>query len=79
MSETHPATPAGGRQDGGWDLRVVHLEHRNRWWWNAWHASTATELYGFADTRTDAWQAMHQAISTAPLPDQLQPGFRSNP
>ena len=33
-----------------WDLRIVWLAERRRWWWNAWRASTSTELYGFADS-----------------------------
>lgn len=72
MSENTPQVPAVGRWDGGWDLRVVFIERRGRWWWNAWRAATFTELYGFADTRIDAWSAMHDAMSAAPVPDQLR-------
>jgi hypothetical protein len=50
---------------------VAYVERRQRWWWNAWRAATSTELYGFADTRDDAWSAMNQAISAAQVPDQL--------
>jgi hypothetical protein len=60
------------RRDRGWDVRVVYVERRQRWWWNAWRASTSTELYGFAQTRADAWSAMNEAISTAEVPDQLE-------
>jgi hypothetical protein len=51
--------------DPSWDTRVVYVERRQRWWWNAWLASTATELYGFADSREDASRAMYQAIKDA--------------
>jgi hypothetical protein len=45
-----------------WDTRVVYIERHQRWWWNAWLASTETELYGFADSQEEATQAMYQAI-----------------
>ena len=45
---------AGGRREG-WDVRVVFIEHRQHWWWNAWRPATSTELYGFADTRAEAF------------------------
>ena len=48
-----------------WDTRVVYLEGRGRWWWNAWRPSTATEIYGFADTQEAATQAMYRAIEQA--------------
>jgi hypothetical protein len=48
-----------------WDTRVVYTEKRNRWWWNAWRESTATELYGFADSPEQAGREMHQAIEQA--------------
>jgi hypothetical protein len=62
----------GGRREGGWDMRVVFVERRQRWWWNAWRATTSTELYGFADSRADAWSAMNEAISAAQVPAQLR-------
>ena len=71
MNEDSPTVAAGGRCEGGWDMRVVFVERRQSWWWNAWRATTSTELYGFADSRADAWSAMHEAINTAPVPDQL--------
>jgi hypothetical protein len=40
----------------------VYIERHQRWWWNAWLASTETELYGFADSQEEATQAMYQAI-----------------
>jgi hypothetical protein len=49
-----------------WDTRVVFIESKGRWWWNAWRARTATELYGFADTQEAARHAMFEAISRAP-------------
>ena len=51
-----------------WDTRVVFVERRQRWWWNAWHPSTNTELYGFADSREEATRAMYQAIDRAGSP-----------
>jgi hypothetical protein len=45
-----------------WDTRVVYIERKQRWWWNAWLASTATELYGFADSEEEASRAMYRAI-----------------
>lgn len=63
---------ARSRREGGWDMRVAFIERRQCWWWNAWRAATSTELYGFADTRADAWSAMNDAISGAQLPDQLR-------
>jgi hypothetical protein len=51
-----------------WDTRIVFIEKRGRWWWNAWRASTATELYGFAASREDATRDMYQAIERAGSP-----------
>jgi hypothetical protein len=48
-----------------WDARVVFIEKRGRWWWNAWRASTATELYGFADSPEEARRQMYGAIERA--------------
>ena len=48
-----------------WDTRIVYVERRKRWWWNAWRASTSTELYGFADSREEAAEAMYRAIEHA--------------
>ena len=48
-----------------WDTRVVFIEKRQRWWWNAWRQSTLMELYGFADSREEATRAMYQAIEQA--------------
>jgi hypothetical protein len=48
-----------------WDTRVVYIEKCNRWWWNAWRESTATELYGFAGSPEQARREMHQAIEQA--------------
>jgi hypothetical protein len=70
MSE-NDTDPASGGRSSGWDVRVVFVESRQSWWWNAWRAATSTELYGFADTRADAWSAMNAAIRSARLPDQL--------
>lgn len=61
-----------GQRDGGWDIRVVFVERKSRWWWNAWRAATSTELYGFADSRSDAWTAMNAAINARAQPDQLR-------
>ena len=66
-----PVLSAEGRWDGGWDVRVVFIERRRTWWWNAWREATCTELFGFADSPTEAWSAMHAAITTAPVPDQV--------
>jgi hypothetical protein len=63
--------PTEGRREGGWDMRVVFIERRRSWWWNAWRPATSTELYGFADTPADAWAAMDSAISAAQVPDQV--------
>jgi hypothetical protein len=60
-----------------WDTRVVWLEAKQCWWWNAWRASTATELHGFAETEAAASQAMLEAIAGAP-PDPPM-GFRDVP
>lgn len=66
------------RQRGsGWDIRVVYVERKGRWWWNAWRAATSTELYGFADSQPDAWAAMNAAINAHAQPDQLRE--RRNP
>jgi hypothetical protein len=51
--------------DLSWDTRVVYIERHRRWWWNAWLASTETELYGFASSREEAARAMYQAIENA--------------
>jgi hypothetical protein len=65
------ADMAGGCR-GGWDMRVVFIEGRQQWWWNAWRPATSTELYGFAETRADAWSAMSEAVSAASVPDELR-------
>lgn len=44
---------------------MVYLERHRRWWWNAWLASTETEMYGFADSQEEATRAMYQAIKNA--------------
>jgi hypothetical protein len=49
----------------GWDTCVVYVEHRQRWWWNAWRPSTCTELHGFADSAEEAAEAMNQAVEQA--------------
>jgi hypothetical protein len=72
MNEINVHRAAGGRREDGWDVRVVFVERRQRWWWNAWRPTTSTELYGFAESRSDAWSAMNQAISAAKVPDQLR-------
>jgi hypothetical protein len=62
-----------------WDMRVVYLERRQRWWWNAWLAATETELWGFADSQEAAYRAMQVAIreaGSAPLPDRPREGTR---
>jgi hypothetical protein len=46
-------------------LRVVYIEQRRRWWWNAWREATSTELFGFADSGEEAHRAMTQAIRWA--------------
>jgi hypothetical protein len=48
-----------------WDTRVVYIEKHGRWWWNAWRASTATELYGFAESEEEAARQMYWAIEQA--------------
>jgi hypothetical protein len=48
--------------DLSWDTRVVYIERRQRWWWNAWLGATETELYGFADSQESAYRAMQVAI-----------------
>lgn len=48
-----------------WDTRVVYIESRQRWWYNAWLEATATELYGFADSQEAAYRAMQVAIREA--------------
>ncbi|GAA1280931.1 hypothetical protein GCM10009609_51150 [Pseudonocardia aurantiaca] len=48
-----------------WSTRVVFIQRHRRWWWNAWRESTATELYGFADSQEDASLAMYRAIEQA--------------
>lgn len=61
--------------DMSWDTRVVYIERRQRWWWNAWLAATETELWGFADSQEAAYRAMQVAIGkarTAPSPDHQQ-------
>lgn len=61
--------------DLSWDTRIVFIQRHQRWWWNAWLASTETELYGFADSQEAAYRAMQVAIRearTAPPPDQSQ-------
>jgi hypothetical protein len=59
---------AAGRPADGRDLRVVFIERRQAWWWNAWQAATGAELYGFAETLTAAWSAMNTAVSAAHPP-----------
>jgi hypothetical protein len=76
-AQSHERAPLIFGRD--WDTRVVWLEQRQCWWWNAWRARTATELHGFADSQEEASQAMYQAIERAgpspalgqPRPDKL--------
>jgi hypothetical protein len=60
-------TPVVSRTNA-WDTRIVFIERKQSWWWNAWYEPTATELYGFADSREDASRAMYQAIENAGTP-----------
>jgi hypothetical protein len=65
--------------DLSWDVRVVYLEGRRRWWWNAWLAATETELWGFADSQEAAYRAMQVAIREAgsgSAPDRPHGGAR---
>ena len=64
-------TTARGQRGSGWDIRVVYVERKGRWWWNAWRAATSTELYGVTDSRSDAWAAMNAAIHAHSQADQL--------
>lgn len=77
--DTSDVSAFRGRREGGWDLRVVFVERRKRWWWNAWQAATDTELYGFAENRTAAWTAMSEAIGIDRPPDQLGERRRGEP
>lgn len=63
-----PVSRAWGPDAGlrAWDTRVVFVQRRGRWWWNAWREQTKTELYGFADSEQDARDAMYAAIAQAP-------------
>ena len=51
-----------------WDTRVF-VERHQRWWWNAWRESTATELYGFAESQEEATREMYRAIEQAGVPN----------
>jgi hypothetical protein len=67
--------------DLSWDTRVVYIQRNQRWWWNAWLASTAMELYGFTDSQEEATRAMYRAIeeskkTPAPPSDRPQGGTR---
>jgi hypothetical protein len=55
----------------GWDVRIVFVERRQSWWWNAWRQSTCTELHGFADSPEEAAQEMYRAIEEAGSPAVL--------
>jgi hypothetical protein len=55
----------------GWDVRIVFVERRQCWWWNAWRPSTCTELHGFADSPDEAAQEMYRAIEEAGPPTAL--------
>lgn len=45
-----------------WDMRVIWIVKRQRWWWNAWRESTSTELWGFAESHGTALRAMTVAM-----------------
>ena len=47
----------------GWDVRVLRLEQRQLWWWNAWHEATSTELSGTARTRDEAQRDLDAAVA----------------
>jgi hypothetical protein len=49
-----------GRRE--WDTRVVWNVQHQKWWWNAWHESTSTELWGFAESHEAALGAMTAAM-----------------
>jgi hypothetical protein len=55
-------------------MRVVYVELRQCWWWNAWREATATELSGFAASQEEAGRAMYQAIEEAGPPAVLGQG-----
>jgi hypothetical protein len=54
-----------------WDMCVVFVERRHRWWWNAWHERTTIELSGFADSQDEAICDMGEAIKRAEAPRPL--------
>jgi hypothetical protein len=47
-----------------WDTRVVYVEKRQRWWWNA-YLPERIELSGFADSEEEAREALARAIEAA--------------
>jgi len=53
-----------------WDVVIRRTEPHGRWWWNAWHDSTAIERSGTAATRdaaqraADAATGVHTALAT---------------
>jgi hypothetical protein len=54
-----------------WDTRVVWIEKRRRWWWNAWNAAIQTELHGFADSQDAAHRDMRAALKAHMAPVDL--------
>jgi hypothetical protein len=46
-----------------WD--VVITQCGDHWWWNAWRASTSTELSGTAPSRDEAQRDVDAAIADA--------------
>jgi hypothetical protein len=57
-----------------WDARVVWLEQKQTWWWNAYRARTGTELHGFADSQEEATRALYEAIEAEPPTPPPVPG-----
>ena len=57
---------------GEWDTRVQWLPKKQAWWWNAWREATATELWGFAESKENALRAMVKAMRDAGYPDPFR-------
>lgn len=58
----------------GWDVRIVFVERRQCWWWNAWRQVTGTELHGFAASPEEAAREMYRAIEEAGASPVQVPG-----
>ena len=45
-----------------WKTRIAWNVRQERWWWSAWCPTIGTELWGFVESKDQAFSAMTAAV-----------------